>query len=289
MRKAFTLIELLVVIAIIAILIGLLVPAVQKVREAAARSQCFNNLKQIGLAVHAYHDVYRVLPYTRLDTRETWAVVLMPYLEQENLFKLWNMSKEYYQQDPAVRLAPVPVYFCPTRRSPAGQVSVTGDVHQSDSTAPSTPGALGDYAACAGDPNSVNDYYPGLNATPVEQSANGAFWYKGPRLKFASITDGLSNTFFVGEKHVPNANFGQAPDSSIYNGDHGASYRRAGTGAPLARGPQGSFQFGSYHPEICPFVMGDGSVRAISVAIDGANLGRLANRKDREVITYSDF
>src|SRR5438876_5926861 len=92
-RGGFTLIELLVVIAIIAVLIALLVPAVQKVREAANRATCGNNLKQIGLAIQGYHDVYRFIPYSRLDTAETWAVLLLPNLEQGNLFKLWNMSQ----------------------------------------------------------------------------------------------------------------------------------------------------------------------------------------------------
>src|SRR5215204_2912397 len=100
-RSGFTLIELLVVIAIVAVLIALLVPAVQKVRESAARIQCANNLKQLGLAAHAYHDVKRALPpdwiapnvgtVVNPDGFATWAVLLLPYIEQEPQFRLWNL------------------------------------------------------------------------------------------------------------------------------------------------------------------------------------------------------
>lgn len=284
-RSAFTLIELLVVIAIIAILIGLLLPAVQKVREAANRMQCGNNLKQIGIAIHMYHNDHKVIPYSRLDTAETWAVLLMPYLEQGTLFTSWKINLNYYQQASNVLLTPVPTYFCPTRRSPNSPptASNSGDVLQGTTNA-NVPGALGDYAACTGDPAGTIDYLPSMVTAP-SLPANGVFIYKGGNLKFLSITDGLSNTLFVGEKHIPANGFGNPPDSSIYNGDNGASHKQAGVTAPLARGPTGSGQFGSWHSGICQFVFGDGSVRALSVAIDLNALGYLANRQDGQTIT----
>ena len=125
-RKGFTLVELLVVIAVIGILIGLLLPAVQKAREAANRLSCANNLKQISLAMHHYHvDYGKLPPRARLagpsdannGAGATWAVLIMPYLEQDNLYNQWNLSGRYYDQNETARRASVRIYFCPTRRS----------------------------------------------------------------------------------------------------------------------------------------------------------------------------
>jgi hypothetical protein len=109
-------------------------------------------------------------------------------------------------------------------------------------------------------------------------------------LNTSSVLDGLSNTLLFGEKHIANEQYGvrTAGDGSTYNGDHGAAQRKAGSpNAPLAKGPKGSGQFGSYHPGVCPFALADGSVRLLSVSIELKNLGRLANRKDGEVITVN--
>jgi prepilin-type N-terminal cleavage/methylation domain-containing protein len=319
-RAGFTLIELLVVIAIISVLIGLLLPAVQKVREAANRIQCANNLKQIGLAIHSYHTNNGVLPPSRPDIygSVTWAVLILPYVEQENFYQQWaGVAPEegrfqYYFRPESVRKTQTKLYYCPARRAPAADMisttvppsDIPGDQPYWPADRIPRPGALGDYACCSGDGTAFTE--PGANGALIignarytNPSAPGQppRWLAGfsSRTRMAMIRDGLSNTFFVGEKHVKDGKFGREADeegvqgdASIYNGEPGNrnAARAAGPNHQLARGPTVSFsnQFGSYHPGICQFVFGDGSVRALEVSIPGSILGRLATRNNGEVI-----
>jgi prepilin-type N-terminal cleavage/methylation domain-containing protein len=132
-RDGFTLIELLVVIAIISILMGLLMPAVQSARESANRTQCANNLKQIGLAMTLYHDQHKRLPPSRRTMLEghSWAWTILPQLEQDNMYKLWpeswalpglvpgnSITPAVVEKFQSVLSMPVPTYFCPTFRAP---------------------------------------------------------------------------------------------------------------------------------------------------------------------------
>jgi prepilin-type N-terminal cleavage/methylation domain-containing protein len=301
-RTGFTLIELLVVIAIIAILIALLVPSVQKVRAAAARTQCANNLKQMGLATHGYHDVVKALPPARLDYDGgvTWCVLLLPYLDQGSFFSEWDLTQEYYEQSVTVRQTALPLYFCPSRRA-AGSTplsSGSNDKPESGWTSTTYPGALGDYACCEGDNDNGQfntEYADG--AMILADYTDSPNWM-GPwtilhwrsRTKFSSITDGISNTFLMGEKHVKRGTWGNTVgDGCLWNGDpeNQNAGRVAGTSYLLAHSPNDNYniQFGSYHPNVCQFVFCDGTVRAIPNSTDGTTLSRLAKRNDNQPVT----
>jgi prepilin-type N-terminal cleavage/methylation domain-containing protein/prepilin-type processing-associated H-X9-DG protein len=202
-RHAFTLIELLVVIAIIAVLIGLLLPAVQKVREAAARMSCSNNLKQLGLACHAYHDTYRSLPpgysasgsYVNgsTDTSPGWAwgAFILPYMEQNNLLNQFNLTLPV-QDSPAIQTV-VKTFICPSDIVSLQPFAVTNS-----SWATVCMVAPSSYAACCGGSNGGGGVVSTTAAT-----GNGCF-YRNSSVRLTDITDGTSNTIFVEERSFAN-------------------------------------------------------------------------------------
>jgi prepilin-type N-terminal cleavage/methylation domain-containing protein/prepilin-type processing-associated H-X9-DG protein len=265
-RRGFTLIELLVVIAIIAILIGLLIPAVQKVREAAARTRCANHLKQVGLAIHNFHDSYRRFPTggddgptscCSADTldRYNWTYHILPYLEQDALFRIGQTDRT------KLRTSPVSTYYCPTRR----EVRLYQGVAKSD------------YAGNGG----TDD----LNGILVRTSKGKA--------TIAGIKDGTSNTLLVAEGRlhlafVDNAS-GQccSDNEDAYTNGWGDDVIRRGSNPPLPDltdsalpGSSADSRFGSSHSGGVNAVLADGSVRVVHFSISAQVFQRLCMRND---------
>jgi prepilin-type N-terminal cleavage/methylation domain-containing protein len=301
---AFTLIELLVVIAISAVLLGLLLSAVQRVREAAARARCSNNLKQLALAVQAYHDQQGFLPPSRVeDAWATWAVLLLPYIEQGPSYQSWDLSRRYYEQSDPARLARVSTFYCPSRRAPGSFSLPNADRRRFRPNYPHTPGELSDYAVCGGSGAGLNETKDTKGAfVRAKSTLTGRRGDLNCRvsswrgiLTLNSITDGLSNTIFLGDKHIRPDQFAfSLEDSCVFNGDHTYGYiRYAGKQVdgglvtetrPIATSrsdPRRAAQrFGSWHPGLCQFGFGDGSVRSVRNDIDLDTLTRLADRAD---------
>jgi prepilin-type N-terminal cleavage/methylation domain-containing protein/prepilin-type processing-associated H-X9-DG protein len=282
-RPAFTLIELLVVIAIIAILIGLLLPAVQKVREAAARVQCQNNLKQIGLGLHGFHDAHKRFPPGYLATgayldgaTDTapgwgWAAFLLPYLEQAPLHRGLDFSRSV-PNSPAITTV-VPLYLCPSDLPPEGAFTVPDPFG-----APVAVAAPCSYAACVGGDESETTAPSGL----------GVF-YRNSRTRLTDVRDGAANTLLIGERAWANARgvwAGAVPGGVVRRGDQnpnpitGAAWYPAAAlvlahshlNNPLGHPDGGLDDFSSLHTGGSNFVFADGHVSfLLSIPGDAAD------------------
>jgi prepilin-type N-terminal cleavage/methylation domain-containing protein/prepilin-type processing-associated H-X9-DG protein len=291
-RRAFTLIELLVVIAIIAILIALLVPAVQKVREAAARSQCQNNLKQIALAAHNYHNIFKRFPPAVNLPGQTgfgWDpepdplkyygmhVALFPYYEQGALRDKLVIDKADPQNfnckgPDSIGATVIALLTCPSETQfPSGKVGVYNSLYF----------GLTSYGGCSGNSPTTTDGKASLK--------NGIF-YMNSRITFAMITDGSSNTLLFGERSRMNLKV-TGTSEALGGWAWVNSYAQEDNTMNASQLPEGTGQhnldvFGSQHSggSISNFAFADGAVRSISKNISIIIFQYLAVRNDGKVV-----
>jgi prepilin-type N-terminal cleavage/methylation domain-containing protein/prepilin-type processing-associated H-X9-DG protein len=300
-RFGFTLIELLVVIAIIGVLIGLLLPAVQKVREAANRASCQNNLHQIGLALHNYHDGqrsfpsgYRCQPVNPNNPDQTapgwgWAALLLPHIEQGNLAQQINFNLPV--EDPsnlAARTTIVKPYVCPSDRS-------TGlfTIYDKNNT-PLAQAATNSYAACHG---------IGVDLDEELDDFNGMF-SRNSRVRFADVTDGTSSTIAIGERgsfftQTPWAgavSFGTtritpgAPTNNATAIEDAPTQTLVHVAVHTVNDPNSDPEdFFTPHTGTANFLFVDGSVRPVRTGISISVLQALATRNGGEVVDPDDY
>jgi prepilin-type N-terminal cleavage/methylation domain-containing protein/prepilin-type processing-associated H-X9-DG protein len=315
-RHGFTLIELLVVIAIIAILIGLLVPAVQKVREAAARIQCSNNLHQLAVAAHNHHDTFQRLPagvnipvstqsgalfptnimYTSGKLSQppvpgqfiSWMEALLPFVEQDNLYKSLNLTQREFANcngpnSPGATV--VKTYLCPSDLLPPGNVTTYtsgGNTYYF---------GMNSYGANGGT-------YPWYLDYPA-YSTDGVFWINSS-VRLTDITDGTSNTFFFGERFHKDPNWQgistlggwawanySAPQDYILGTRVPVNYMVPPGSSGFAVTDRRTSAFGSGHTTGANFSMADGSVRFFADASTSSlpMLQALSTRQGGEVVT----
>lgn len=285
--RGFTLVELLVVIAIIGVLVALLLPAVQAAREAARRMQCTNNMKQIALAMHNYHDANNALPAGWIyrggngKCNYGWAVAIMPYIEAGNFYNTLDPGKvplyNRYKSGASATDKQLLQTAFPAYRCPSDQSKKLND-NQKFGSSDHFDVALSNYIACAGSAITF----------PVKADNSGGVFYGNSWCTFGDITDGTTNTLLVSERRYRNYAatwLGVGKNDSYGNeGTPRATFRMSfGINVAHASANVGK-GVNSEHPGGANFALGDGSVRFISETTNIANVMQLmADRADGEV------
>ncbi len=316
-RRGFTLVELLVVIAIIAVLLGLLVPAVQKVREAANRAQCLNNLRQVALAAHNYHgDMGRFPTGAHLPVyvgdRPTggtnlW-VELLPYFEQDNLSKQWDNFDDRNNVSGgtnATQAQVLKILLCPSDPLPRRVVQLTIPL--------APPWSLGFYGMSSYGGNAGKRSVKAGTAPPWPGMTKDGIFYIDSCVRFADVTDGTSSTLLFGERYHRDPQYdlqhdifwpGSPPMAQLgrwaevaYQGVAANVMLSTPVGINYQMSPGGDFTavenricaFGSGHSGGANFAFADGSVRFVSQSIALETLQALSTRGGGEVASGDDF
>jgi prepilin-type N-terminal cleavage/methylation domain-containing protein len=317
--KGFTLVELLVVIAIIGVMVGLLLPAVQAAREAARRMSCQNQLKQLSLALHNHHDVYKRFPVGAENAvfpkpaagsvtiqGTTWIVHTLPYFEQQALYELYDFSQAYNSAtNGVVGNTVVPALYCPSGPAPTRYKDPNGGGVNGN-----PPSHYVGVMGPAGLTNPTPLVYGGqtYNFTVGDAAINGAWSAHGMLshyrntagsistnrfIRFSDVIDGTSNTLMVGERslHLP----GTLNDyRSWIRGNHGGVSACKNVTYPInSTNYNGSnnfnhISFASQHPGGCLFALGDASVQFINESIDMAIYQCMASINEGAVVSLSN-
>jgi prepilin-type N-terminal cleavage/methylation domain-containing protein/prepilin-type processing-associated H-X9-DG protein len=293
-RRGYTLIELLVVIAIIGVLIALLIPAVQKVRESANRLTCVNHLKQLGLALVNYHDVHKAFPPGNWNvpagTNQGWAIYILPYIEEQQLYKLYH--PDLWSADPrnqAVVAYQLPIFQCPS--APEQNRYMTFGAFQNNGK-----GACGDYAPTF----SVG---PNLVSHLVVQPADcRGVLVPGAMTRIAEIRDGTSNTLLITEdagrprlwqagRPGPDQTVIGGPWQAYFNGINieGSQFDGAGSWGPCAINCTNNEEVYSFHPGGANAVFADGSVHFLAAGLSIQTLAALVTRAGNDVVPSDGF
>lgn len=303
--RGFTLVELLVVIAIMGILFALLLPAVQFARESARRTQCLNNMRQLGLAFHLFHDVNKQLPLAFTNpaagSQNNWAPFVLPYLEQQNTIQGYDLTIDWWREpNRTIAQRRLPILQCTSTPNPFRIQD------KPETTPPNKTGAVGDYFTPAGVHPDINLSLSALSQVDTSQDLSGVIcWFSATKQSnsLAAVTDGTSNSIMVGEcagredvwrrrnkftvdyvgaVKIRARGGAWATTDNAYEIGQRKPWNASFTTIPGFPAINNSNEWGhcfySFHPQGANFLMADGSVRFLGESTNLRTLADLVTR-----------